>query len=148
MKKLSYLILFFLFVHTQFYAQQTNIVVAIAKKSTNCNSTDLGYKVYYGDANPYELEKSASNAVKQIVSDWDNVETVDNLDWGKHMGTYMVIISSTTTNSSGCQRSNYGVGFGINGSSALRNAKKHLTGRNWSWNEQKHGFKIVADKKY
>lgn len=148
MKSTFYSVIIIIFLSLSLNAQQTNIVVAIAKKSTNCISTDLAYKVYYGDANPYELQQSATNAVKQLVSGWDNIETIDNIDWGKPIGKYMVIIASTTTDSNGCKRSNYGVGFGSNGNLALRNAKKHLTGRNWSWNERKHGFRIVAEKQY
>jgi hypothetical protein len=144
---------FYCFITTLFFslslsAQQTNIVVAIAKKSTNCISTDLAFKVYYGDSDPYELKKSASNAVKQMVSDWDNVETVDNYDWSKPLGTYMVIISSTTTDSNGCKRNVYGVGFGDNVNDALTRSKRHLSGRNWSWNENKHGYNVVAQKQY
>jgi len=126
---------------------QTKITVAIAKKSTSCNSTDLGYKVFYG-ADYSELRKQSSAAVKRLCPDWENVETKNNEDWGSYMGNYLVIISTTVRNSSACQRSTYGVGFGTSSGAALKNAKKHLTGRNWSWNESKHGYSIEAEKRY
>ena len=87
-------------------------------------------------------------AVKRDNSDWKNVESKDNEDWGKYMGDYMVIISTTTTNSNGWRRSTYGVGFGTNSSSTLKNAKSHLNGRNWDWSESKHGYRIEPEKRY
>ncbi len=129
-------------------AQQTNVAVAIAKKDTKCNATDLGYQVYYGSTSPYKLSKKAEAEVKKVNSGWENVETKDNEDWGKHMGTYMIIISATTTEPNGCKRNTYGIGFGINNSSALKNAKDHLSGRNWSWSEKKHGYSIEKEIKY
>lgn len=128
-------------------AQQTNIVVAIAKKSTRCNSTDLGYKVYYGTSNSYDLSKKAKASVKRMCPDYQNVESKNNKDWGNYMGNYLVIISTTVTNSSGCKRSTYGVGFGTSSSNALKNAKSHLKGRNWNWSESKQGYRIEVEKK-
>ncbi len=147
MKKMILMSVIALFVGLSVKAQQTNISVAIAKKSTDCNSTDLGYKVFYG-ADYGELRKKSSAAVKRLCPDWEHVETKNNEDWGSYMGSYLVIISTTVTNSSGCKRSNYGVGFGTSSSAALKNAKKHLTGRNWSWSESKHGYRIEAEKRY
>ena len=71
------------------------------QKSTNCNSTDLGCQVYYGSSSSYDLTKKAKVAVKRDNPDWENVQSKDNVDWGKYMGDYMVIISTTTTNSNG-----------------------------------------------
>jgi hypothetical protein len=129
-------------------AEAQNIVAAIAKKSTSCNSTDLGYQIYYGDAKTYELEKQAKAEVKSDNPGWENVETKDNIDWGTPMGDYVVVISASTTNSSGCTRGTFGIGFGEDRASALKDAKKHLTARNWSWSESKHGYKIVHEKRY
>lgn len=148
MKKMILLSVITLFVGLTAKAQQTNIVVAIAKKSTSCNSTDLGYKVYYGSSSTYELSKKAEADVKPMCPDWENVESKDNEDWGNYMGDYLVIISTTTTNSSGCRRSTYGVGFGTSSSSALKDAKSHLTSRNWSWSESKNGYRVEAEKRY
>lgn len=148
MKKIILLSMIALFAVITVNAQGKNIVVAIAKKSTSCNSTDLGYKVYFGDSSPLELGKKAKAAVKRLCPNWQNVETKDNIDWGNYMGNHMVIISTTTTNSNRCRRSTYGVGFGRSSSSALKNAKAHLTGRNWSWNERKNGYRVVAEKRY
>ncbi|WP_462282085.1 hypothetical protein [Salinivirga cyanobacteriivorans] len=148
MKKMVFMSVITLLLGLTVKAQQTNIVVAIAKKSTSCNSTDLGYKVYYGSSSSYDLNKKAKVDVKRMCPDWDNVESKNNEDWGTYMGTYMVIISTTTTNSSGCKRDSYGVGFGTSSNSALNNAKKHLNGRNWSWSESKYGYRIVAEKRY
>ncbi|WP_130736683.1 hypothetical protein [Flavobacterium sp. J27] len=129
-------------------AQQTNIIVSIAKKSTSCNSTDLGYQIYYGELGSYELEKKAVADVKRNNPGWENVESKDNIDWGNYMGNYMVIVIATTTDSKGCQRNTYGVGFGKENNSALKDAISHVKARNWTWSESKHGYRIVTEKRY
>jgi hypothetical protein len=126
---------------------QTNAVVAIAKKKTNCNTSDLGYQWYSGDAKTYELSKKAKSRVRTAHPTNDYVEVKDNNDWGTYLGDYMVIISATTTLSSGCQRYTYGVGFGKSRNSAIENAKSHLSSRNWSWSESKNGFSVVEEKR-
>ena len=57
MKKILFLFILLFNLAFNVFAQQTKIVVAIAEKSTNCISSDLGYQVYYGDINSYEIEK-------------------------------------------------------------------------------------------
>ena len=98
--------------------------------------------------NQYELKKKAKSQVKRDNAGWENVESKDNIYWGSYMADYMVIISTSTTNLDGCKRFTYGVGFGTNSSSALKNAKYHLGGRNWRWSENKHGYRIVREKRF
>ena len=148
MKKVTLVSIILLFVGTGVMAQQTNIVVAIAKKYTDCVSTDLGYAVYSGTSRTSELGKKAESRVKMENPGYERVESKDNIDWGDYMGNYMVIISASTTDSDGCKRYTLGVGFGTGSDSALKNAKKDLSGRNWSWSESRHGYSVVQEKRF
>ena len=148
MKKMIFMSVISLFLGLTVKAQETTIVVSIAKKATSCNSTDLGYQVYYGSSRSSELEKNAVTEVKRNNPGWENVESKDNIDWGSYMGNYLVIISTVTTDSKGCQRITYGVGFGKESSSALKDAISHVKGRNWTWLESKHGYRIEVEKRY
>lgn len=148
MKKLIFMSVISLLLGLTVKAQQSNIVVSIAKKATNCNSTDLGYQVYYGASSSSELERKAVTELKRNNPDWQSVESKDNIDWGSYMGNYLVIISTVTTDSKGCQRVTYGVGFGKESSSALKDALSHVKGRNWTWLESKHGYRIEVEKRY
>ncbi|MBF01661.1 MAG: hypothetical protein CMP76_00010 [Flavobacterium sp.] len=148
MKKLIFMSVISLLLGLTVKAQQNNIVVSIAKKATSCNSTDLGYQVYYGASSSSELERKAVTELKRNNPDWQSVESKDNIDWGSYMGNYLVIISTVTTDSKGCQRVTYGVGFGKESSSALKDALSHVKGRNWTWLESKHGYRIEVEKRY
>ena len=148
MKKVIFLSIIALFLSLSVQGQRTNIVVAIAKKSTQCGSTDIGYRMTYGTASNYALGKKAKAAIKGSARGWENIESKNNEEWGKYMGDFMTIITTTTTNSKGCRRFTYGVGFGKSHSSALQNAKSHLKARNWSWKESRDGYRIDTKRRY
>lgn len=130
------------------YGQQMNIVVAIAERDISCNQTDLGYEWFAGGDRPGELKEKAVRRVKSNNPGYDNVESRDNVDWGSYMGSVVVIISGSTTNSSGCRRNTYGVGFGTNSRSALESAISHLSGRNWSWSQSGDGYSVVEERRF
>lgn len=127
-------------------AQEIKIVVAIAQKKTDCISTDLGYQVFKGKMDSYNLTKDAQVKVKKDFPESYFVDTKDNIDWGKYMGSYMIIISGSTNDDKGCRRVTYGAGFGQTHEDALKDAVNHLDGRNWSWTQNK-GYTIVEDRK-
>jgi hypothetical protein len=131
-------------------AQQVNIVVAIAKQKTSCNtSTDLGYSVQHGSAKTYVLSKAADVEVKRNHPKHGWIDSRnDNISMGNYLGSYMVIISAKTSGSDGCTRFTYGVGFGTDYNSALKDAKSFLSIKNLSWSERKHGYSVVKQKQY
>ena len=58
--------------------------------------------------------------MKKENPSFNTVDSKDNIDWGTHMGNYMIIISSQTVRKSdGCSRFIYGVGFGENNYSGV-----------------------------
>jgi predicted small secreted protein len=149
MKKSILIMLVFLVISVfHVNAQQINIVVAIAKQKTNCNtSTDLGYSIQYGSAKSYELSKVADTEVKRNNPKYDWIDSRnDNVSMGNYLGSHMVIISAKTNN--GCTRFTYGVGFGTDYNSALKNAKEFLSAKNLSWSEREHGYSVVKQKQY
>lgn len=149
MKKMILIIFLFVTGIIQVNAQQTNIVVVIAKQKTSCNtSTDLGYSIQNGTAQSYELAEEAEASVKRNNPKYDWVDSKNNVSWGNHIGNYMVIISAKTSGSDGCTRLTYGVGFGNDYNSALQDAKKFLRAKNLSWSESKHGYSMVKQKQY
>jgi hypothetical protein len=137
-------------------AQQTYIVVAIAKQKTNCNiKAHLGYSIKYGKVEyvgtgSYQLSKSADEEVKRNNPNYDDVlSRVDNYMSETHyLGSYMIIISANVSRPDGCTWLNYGVGFGTDRDSALRDAKAFLSGISGFWSEKKHGYSVVEDKQY
>ena len=66
MKKVIFLSIIALFLSLSVQGQRTNIVVAIAKKSTQCGSTDIGYRMTYGTASNYALGKKQKQRLKRV----------------------------------------------------------------------------------
>jgi predicted small secreted protein len=151
MKKSILMMLVFVMISVfHVHAQQVNIVVAIAKQKTSCNtSTDLGYSVQYGSGKVYELSKVADAEVKRHNPQCEWIDSRnDNVYMGNYLGSHMVIISAKTSGSDGCTRFTYGVGFGTDYNSALKDAKNFLSIKNLSWSEREHGYSVVKQKQY
>ncbi|HHB52482.1 MAG TPA: hypothetical protein ENK75_05510 [Saprospiraceae bacterium] len=129
------------FTFNKVFAQQ-KVAVAIAKKETSCgSSTDLGYYWYSSPSQKiYELKSEAKKSAENKYSDYESIESKV-----AYSGcTYMIIISARISKN-GCTITTYGVGFANDKSSALDQAIRHLTGRNWSW-KKSDGYTIAEEK--
>lgn len=122
---------------------QQKVSVVIAKKENKCgDSIDLGFSWFSSQSqSASDLRKKAKSKVISDNYDYESTESITEFNGC----TYMIIISSKIKDGS-CYTLRYGVGFANDRSSALHNAKKNLTGRNWKWSSSRDGFTIVEEK--
>ena len=143
MKKI-FLVLFAIFAIGLSSFGQTKMAVALAYHYPNgcSNKVDLGYHYYYDDTqSAWDLRQKA---IKEVKLEYSHAKGAN--DWASYGDEdYVVIVSGRSTETSGCQRFNYGVGFGTNRNEALTKAIEKLKARNW---DAAKNYTIQLDKSF
>jgi|GEM_PF-4444832 len=118
------------------------VAIAIERKycGTNYYYTNPIYSYYHGTASNAALTESAKNAINQNYSGHESI----TFYYSEGKGNYVIIISTTDSESPSCPRQTFAVGFGQNRTEALVKAQESLYGLNWYWN---YGdpFKVELD---
>lgn len=120
----------------------TYIEVLIAAKTmdTPCDTTDVGYVL-----KEHEDQKKASESVHELARksypDANVLTARSNHRGGLPLGTFVVVVNGETTEGL-CTKSNFGVGFGADKESALKDAIADLGVRAAVWLQGKKAYKI------
>lgn len=118
------------------------IEVLIAAKTTDtpCDTTDVGY-VLKEHEDPKIAAESVHELVRKSYPDANVLTTRSNHRGGVVLGTFVVIVNGETTEGI-CTKSNFGVGFGSDKESAMKEALSDLGVRAPDWPLGKKAYRI------
>ena len=120
----------------------SNIEVLIAAKTmdTPCDTTDVGY-VLKENEDPKKASESVQELARKSYPDANVLTARSNHRGSQLLGTFVVIVNGETTEGI-CTKSNFGVGFGVDKASALKEAITDLGVRAPSWLLGKKVYKV------
>lgn len=142
MLRLGFLFLILLGVMPILAGSPVHIEVLIAAKTmdTPCDTTDVGY-VLKENEDPKKASESVQELARKSYPDANVLTSRSNHRGGQPLGTFIVIVNGETTEGI-CTKSNFGVGFGVDKESALKEAIADLGVRAAGWLQGKKAYKI------
>ncbi len=124
------------------HANGAAMCVAMEKNSNNVR-IDKEYFIRYGGGSDTTGYHADTKAREDFREKYSSTPSCRNSARKFMNGGYFVIIESGRKKDySGAYYNRWGIGFGNTRAEALIDAKKHLSNRDWGWNERKHGYKV------
>ncbi len=133
-------------------AEARGAAICIAKKKNVAgNWYDAEYFTRHGGnsrTTGYDAEKAAR---EDVQDEYGRTLVPSCRNTGRKFmdGGHMIVIQGGRKKDyAGAHYNRWALGYGATRSEAIRDAKKELARRDWSWVESKHGYKIKEDTEF